>query len=90
MLKVTREQVREIMQMDLIWYHHDMPQDPPVLTVKDVTKMAGKASGEIAYIGMTGAKLYRYKDKAGSPAYCIMGYASDGSDVTRLLPVIGL
>ena len=88
MMKVTRDQAREIINFDLVAMHARINVDPPVLTKKDVTKMANGAYGEIALLA-TGAKLYRYKDRSGMPAYAIMGYSSDGSDVSKLGALIG-
>ena len=88
MMKVTRDQAREIINFDLVAMHCRMKIDPPVLTAKDITRMANGAYGEIALL-MTGAKLYRYKDRSGSPAYAVMGYSSDGSDVSKLGALIG-
>ena len=88
MLKVTREQAANIMSADMLRFHMEGP-DAPIFTPKDVTKYANGAYGEIGLIGMTGAKLYRYKDKSGSPAYAIMGYSSNGEDVSKLAALIG-
>ena len=88
MLKVTRKEAAEVINFDLVTMHARMRIDPPVLTVKDISKMANGAYGEIALLA-TGAKLYRYKDRSGSPAYAIMGDSSNGEDVSKLAALIG-
>ena len=88
MMKVTRDQAANIMSADMLRLHMDGP-DAPIFTPKDVTRYANGAYGEIGLIGMTGAKLYRYKDKSGMPAYAIMGYSSNGEDVSKLAALIG-
>ncbi len=90
MMKVTREQVAEILNFDLVAMHSGVKVDPPVMTAKDVTAAARGAYGEIMLIGLTGAKLYRYKDKSGMPAFCIVGYSASGKDVSDLAVLIGV
>ena len=54
---------------------------------RDVTKLAGNGYGAF-HLLRTGASLYRYKDRSGQPAYAVVGYAADGSDVRDLYPYI--
>ena len=87
MMKVTRSQVAEVINMDMVALHAHTDIEPERLTVKDIGKLARGAWGEVALL-MTGAKLYRYRDGSGSPAYAIMGYRSDGADVSALLALL--
>ena len=90
MMKVTREQAAEIINFDMV-AAHSAPYhiDPPRYSAKDVSRIANGAWGEISLLP-TGAKLYRYKDRNNMPAYCIVGYASDGSDVSKLAALLPL
>ena len=91
MMKVTREQAAEVLNGMLIGYGMangiaEIAEFQPI-TARTISKACRGMWGDVELLP-NGTKLLRYKDRNNMPAYCIVGYASDGSDVSKLAALL--